>query len=215
MGFFSMFKKSKTLCKRCILAIFFGLVGFKCVSVWAYLIFVTSTTSGAGVKFFSLVSKNQESMHFSSKNLDLACFCGVKNLIWSLFLVSKFELLVSTKWQICGMGMACWQMWDLGRRQIASDCNIWRNIWCNWCNISCNWWCLCLLASVGSWKGGDCTSSWCKCTIWLMVGKNWHPLIWSLSHPIARAIEHISLSITEEIGLLLFTNQYVFKLDTN
>ena len=70
---------------------------------WPYLIFVTSTTSSAGVKFFSLVSKNQESIHFSSKNLDLACFCGVKNLIWSLFLVSKFELLVSKndKYEVC------------------------------------------------------------------------------------------------------------------
>ena len=31
-------------------------------------------TSGAGVKFFSLVSENQELMRFSCKNLDLACF---------------------------------------------------------------------------------------------------------------------------------------------
>ena len=54
--------------------------------VLSNLIFVASTTSGAGVKFFSLVSKNQELMRFSCKNLDLAFFC-VKYLILRPFCV--------------------------------------------------------------------------------------------------------------------------------
>ena len=66
-----------------------GMVGM------AYLIFVTSTTSGAGVKFFSLVSKIQDLTHFSCKNLDLACFWCTKKLDMAPLLVSSFEQLVS------------------------------------------------------------------------------------------------------------------------
>ena len=59
------------------------------------VVFIPDTTCGEGVKFFSMVSTNQE----------LRCFWyffGVRNPAFVCFLVSNFELkmvLVSTKWQ--------------------------------------------------------------------------------------------------------------------
>ena len=61
-----------------------------------YLIFVTCTTSGAGVKFFSLVSKNLEIAHFSCKNFYLACF-SVKKPDIEFFVLKNFELPVFQK----------------------------------------------------------------------------------------------------------------------
>ena len=57
------------------------------VLMWPYLIFVTSATSGAGVKIFKVVSKKCELVCFGVKIMNFVVF-GVKKSRISVFLVS-------------------------------------------------------------------------------------------------------------------------------
>ena len=65
----------------------------------AYLRFVTGTTGSAGVKMFSLLSKNLMCVCFGVKILNFVYF-GVKNLELVCFWCQLKMVLVSTKRQI-------------------------------------------------------------------------------------------------------------------